>query len=167
MDPDQDMNAIMQKALDKTVNELRSLGCDVELDGDIPLFNKYKTGICAHRPTWKIKEHGWTPLVTESKLQSRALQPNESIDSYYSSILSLGAALGHQPDNLATNFLNELPESYRDSVAGTDNHIISNNIDRACLFHAHHPNKMVQFENQFAIADHTALKTDIVNAVAE
>ena len=40
MDPDPDMNAIMQEALDKTVNELRSLGCDVELDGDLPLFNK-------------------------------------------------------------------------------------------------------------------------------
>ena len=107
------------------------------------------------------------PLVTESKLQSRVLQPNESIDSYYSSILSLGAALGRQPDNLATNFLNGLPESYRDFVAGTDNHVISNYVDRARLFHARHPNKTVQFENQFAITDHTALKTDIVNAVAE
>ena len=45
--------------------------------------------------------------------------------------------------------------------------IISNYVDRARLFHARYQNKTIQFENQFAIADHTTLKTDIVNAVTE
>ena len=40
MDPEPDMNIDMQEALDKVADELRSLGFDVELDGDLPLFNK-------------------------------------------------------------------------------------------------------------------------------
>ena len=40
MDPEPDMNTFMQEALDKIADELRSLGFDVELDGDLPLFNK-------------------------------------------------------------------------------------------------------------------------------
>ena len=49
MDPDQDMNAIMQEALDKTVNEIK-------IPGMWRWFRRWYTTIqltCAHRPTRK------------------------------------------------------------------------------------------------------------------
>ena len=79
-------------------------------------------------------------LVTKSKLQSREFQPHsETIDEYYSSILSVGATLGRNSEQLATNFMNGLPESIKDFVIGTDNHTMENYLSRARLYLARHP----------------------------
>ena len=51
------------------------------------------------------------PLITESCLQARTLQPGEGIDNYYSSILQMGATLERNPDQLSTQFLSGLTES--------------------------------------------------------
>ena len=107
-------------------------------------------------------------LVTESKFQSRVFQPHsETIDEYYSSILSLGATLGRNSEQLATNFMNGLPESIKDFVIGTDNHTMEN-YSRARLYLARHPSgaKTVRFENRFPTTEVVA-GADIVNAIAQ
>ena len=108
-------------------------------------------------------------MVTESKLQSRVFQPHsETIDEYYSSILSLGATLGHNSEQLATNFMNGLPKSIKDFVIGTDNHTMENYLSQARLYLARHPSgaKTVRFENQFPTTE-VAAGADIVNAIAQ
>ena len=108
-------------------------------------------------------------LVTDSKLQSGVFQPHiKTIDEYYSSSLSLGATLGHASEQLATNFMNGLPESIKDFVIGTDNHTMENYLSRARLYLARRPSgaKAVRFENQFPTTE-VAAGADIVNAIAQ
>ena len=94
-------------------------------------------------------------LVTESRLLARRLQAGESLTDYYANILSLGAKLGRKPDQLATQFVNGLPEAFKEYILSTDTHTLDNYLSRAKMYHARHPTRTVQFQGatQFMVPE--------------
>ena len=117
---------------------------DDKIDSFAALENAFIAHYINNRPS----------IVIESDLLSCKWSPSEKLEDYYTRIIALGAKLGRKPDHLATNFLNGLPESYKDYLLTTDTHTIDNYLDKARLYQARHPNKLVQFEGQSTFPIH-------------
>ena len=85
-------------------------------------------------------------LILQSRLQNCKMGPGDSIEDYYSNILSLGSKLGRAEEDIASAFLNGLPMGMQDFILTTDNHSMSNYLNRARLYVARNPSKSVSFE---------------------
>ena len=75
-------------------------------------------------------------LGTELRLQSCTLSSLklETVEEYYASILQFGSKLGHQPEQLMTNFLNGLPDAMKYFIIGTDKHTKDNYVTCSHLY---------------------------------
>ena len=64
-------------------------------------------------------------LVTKFRLESHTLSSSKTIEYYWTieecQFLQLGSKLGHQADQLMTNFLNSLPYIMKDFIIGQTN----------------------------------------------
>ena len=104
-------------------------------------------------------------LVTESKLLSRKLLSGESLEDYYDALVALGNKLGRKPTELGTQFINGLPDSYKDWVLSTDSHTLDSYLARAKLFQARHPERSVTFQGSFPVQGDYATKGEMAAVV--
>ena len=112
-------------------------------------------------------------IVTESKLQARKLNVgSETVDDYHSSLIELGAQLGRNNDEMASAFINGLPQGpFRTFVLAGDTHSLQNYLNRARLYAAQNSSKSVNFQSTFNIDEaeitnsRSSFKDDIINAV--
>ena len=119
-------------------------------------FQFYMTGYAAiwlnsltdgEKDTWAhihdaFKAHFLVPesrVVLDSQLSQRKLKPGETLDEFYQAILTIGEKANKSHEDLASAFLDGLPQACREYVLSTDNHNLANYLARARLFLARNP----------------------------
>ena len=93
------------------------------------VFHLIKSALAWYGSLEEAKQNNWThlknefkkqyidnipSLVVEQQISVRKLEPGESVQDYYSSLISLGGKVGKKPSDLATQFLKGLPEACRE-----------------------------------------------------